>query len=214
MPPNHLIDSDGWCWVLWWSLAINIIQVVITDFSLGHYYNACAGFWLVLAMPRKTFGSWDSQICWFAKTSESWSHILFIDESFYDMVYETDWFWVIMYTSWNLCFCFDARREHFAVVCIVLIASLVNDIPQRMKSDPHLWTQAYIFILLVHYSLIAIYDPFQEFADTSSWFDKTVKTSWGVANLTLTALYSLYKLKQTKATNKRRVITIDSADTD
>merc|ERR1712032_67451 len=109
------------------------------------------------------------------------------------MVYETDWFWVAMYTSWNLCFCLDERREHFAAVVVTLLVSLVTDLPRPLGSDPHLWAQTRVFTLVFYYILITIYDPFQEFADSRFWFTEDAVRFWGMANLGACVLYSIYK---------------------
>lgn len=201
-PPQSLLDGNMWCWILWGTLAVNISEAALGDFTRGNYANSGVGLWLVAAMPRPYFSTLERRLFFFTLMRPTWGHIVFIDASakgFYDLVYETDWFWVFAYITWNAAFSYDERKEHFVIICVVLVASLLVNLPNNpLKLDPHLYVQGRTYTLLARYIILAFYDVYEEYADSTYWFDEDIKDIWGYCNVAIIGIYMIYKLAHFK----------------
>jgi len=196
-PGDNLLDSNLWCWLMYGMLALNIGEACMADLSRGNIPNALAGFFLVLSMPRPAFGPLDFKINFYANLKESWQHILFIDDApdaYHDMVYATPWFWVFLYTTWNAAFSYDERREHFAIILVVLLVAVLSNVPRSViRIDSKLYVQSRTYTLLMRYVILGFFDVYQEFADASYWYNAAVKNAWGYANCGFILLFLIWR---------------------
>ena len=190
------LDYYVWRWILWAALFTNIMEAVVVGAIDGFWANALAGIFLIIIMPRAYFictnRATERRVMFFAFLQPSFQHVVYVDNSpyygYYDLVYETGWDWVFLYTTWNACFSFDDRRDHFISICVVLVAALYgNACPKRpwdfFKIDPHMYIQGRCATLYTRYIILAYYDVYQEFMDASLYFQYDVEFWWGIANL-------------------------------
>ncbi len=196
-PSNNIMDSAGYSWALFGVVAFSILVESVQDVINGNYLNAAAGAYLVAAMPRAAMHKYDPKVAFFAPIRKSWNHILFIDNShtgFYDLVYETRWPWVLLFISTRLAFAYDESRSHFGSLLVIFAASLFTEAPRSfVKLDPHLFIQNYSYVILFQSIVLAFYDPFETYADTSDWFNENAVTAWGAANCGFVLLHMIYK---------------------
>ena len=207
--PNVNLDGDQFKWIMIALFAFNIMEAVVYDGIRGHYGNVAAGVWLVLAIPRGHMASspfWrrvERKVFWYAYLAKDYKHVLFVDNTpepigLYDGVLETDWFWVFMYCTWNAAFSYDERKEHFVTILLVLAAACFTGANiyrpfEFFHVDPHLFVQARVYTLATRYSILAFYDVYQEFMDSSVYFNPTLCFWWGIFNCGCIALYIAYK---------------------
>jgi len=187
---QHL-DYYLWRWILWLALFTNIMEAVVVGMLDGDYPNGVAGLCLILLMPRAYFTCTDPKIerrlMFFTFLQPSFQHVVYVDNSpevgYYDLVYETGWDWVFLYTTWNACFSFDDRRDHFISICVVLVAALYGnadpkkpwdffrvrgsslracDLTPCLQIDPHMYIQGRCATLYTRYVILAYYDVYQE----------------------------------------------------
>lgn len=208
-----------WRWFLWCALIVNILEAVTFDMINQNYANGIVGIYCILAMPRGYFTNvtkWlERRVFWFTFLQPTMNHVLFVDDTptvgHYDMIYETDAFWVFIYTSWDACFAYQERKDHFVIVCLVLIAGLYGsadlfNFRTFFQIDPHMYIQCRSFTLWIRYIIFGYYDVYNEFVDTSLYFDKNVANIWGYVNLALCGLYMAYMLTTFDGTDSRASI--------
>jgi hypothetical protein len=73
--------------VIYWLLAVNILEAVLTDYSNGSKLNALVGILLIISQPS--------------------SKTVSIASSGKALLYQTPWLWVISYTIWNFTFVYS-----------------------------------------------------------------------------------------------------------
>lgn len=185
-----ILSKDTWSWILFGALAINIAEATITDFSGGNYFNFVVGILLVLTMPRPGLTLFDSP----SSKSTSWKDILYVNtkNKSYDVVYKTTLFWVLIYTSWDACFAYSERKEHFAIIVVVLLAALFGNIPNSLADVPYLYIQCRTYTLFMRYMILGYSDVYERFADSSNWYNEDVTRWWGITNLSLYIIYICY----------------------
>jgi len=188
-PITNTLGRDVWSWILWSALAINIAEATLFDFLSGWYFNGIVGVWLILAQPRPRFAPF------FCDTAESWQDLLFIEITPpHDMVYFTDFFWVFAYTSWNACFALEDRKEHFFIIITVLFTALLSELPRSFAVDPYLYIQARTYTLYARYIIVGSRDVFEEYADSTYFFNEDVKRYWGIVNLVGILIYTGWRV--------------------
>lgn len=200
-------DRYRWRWFLWGALVVNILEAVTFDMINQNYANGIVGIYCILSMPRGYFSSmskwFERRFFFYTFLQPTMNHVLFVDDTptigHYDMIYETDWFWVFIYTTWDACFAYQERADHFAIVCLVLIAGLYGcadlfNYRTFFQIDPHLYIQCRSFTLWIRYIIFGFYDVYNEFSDTTLYFDKNVANIWGYVNCGCIVLYLAYKL--------------------
>jgi len=175
-------------WFLFAVLAINISEAVAADVELGNYANAACGVLLVATQPGPalTYAQADS--------SPRWRRFMGIDTagggpSKHDFLYDLPLSWSLLYTAWNLCFALDERRSHFASIAAVLAAPIARALWNRRYD---LWVQSRVYTLAIRYALLAYYDVYDEFIDSSAWHSADAVATWGYVNLALAVLYAAW----------------------
>jgi hypothetical protein len=201
MKAEHF-DSNIWRWFLYFALAINIGEAVVFDMLDGNYANGVAGIILVIAQPRCQLFKWDKQVFWFTHIREKFIDVGFVDNDarpgYWDFVYETDWFWVLAYTTWNLCFSYLERKEHFATICVVLTTALFGSAdPLRPSTflhlDPHLYAQTRTATLTMRYMVLSFFDAYEYFNDSTLYASKQFAFGWGIANCLIWIPYMIVR---------------------
>lgn len=193
------ISENAWTWVLYVILMVNIGEAGFTDFSGGNYYNFAVAILLILTMPRPGLTLFNTK-------HKHWKNITLVTRRKpYDLIYDTTLFWVLMYTSWDACFAYAERREHFFVIVIVLLAALLTNAPLSLGLIPFLYIQARTSTLLSRYAILGYEDVYQKFADTSNWYNEDVKKVWEIANVSIFVVYIVYYLCTTNKAYKKLV---------
>jgi hypothetical protein len=210
VPGGIDLDGDQFKLLMVLFFCGNILEAVVYDFERGHIANGIFGLWLIVSMPRGHFASSElgqrieRRMFWFANVEKSFKHVLFVDNTenvkghHYDAVYEIDWYWAFAYFTWNACFSFDERKEHFAAIIVVLVAALYGganpyDPYEFLQIDSHLFVQARLYTLSIRYAILAFFDPYQEFLDTSLYYVPIGATTWGYINIASLLFYLTYK---------------------
>lgn len=175
--------KEGWWsifrkdWVLWslyGVLGLNILEASLKDLALGNYFNAIAGFILIVTIPlfkskRNKKNGWEIS-----------------KEKPGDLIVYTDPLWNFLYTTWNIAFVF-AENPGFAAssFCILLAAELYPII----KGRPELYVTARVYTLAIHILIRSTYDIFTPIMDSSQFANPTVVNYWGIINMALAVPY-------------------------
>jgi len=185
---NNKTAANVWCWLLWLILAANIGEAVYSELDEGYILNPVVGIILILLMPNPIL------------TGKSWNDILFVDKGNYrDLVYKTPLFWAFLYTIWNANYAYGDKREHFAIIIMVLLSAFLNTTPNSLSVNPSLYIQARAYTLFMRYMVVAYRDVFEEYTDSKGWYDEKAKTIWDGINISLAIIFIVY----TMVTNKR-----------
>lgn len=179
---------EGWSWLLWLLLAVNIGEAVYSEMDEGSYINPILGIILILLMPNPLL------------TGKSWKDLLFVDKGGYrDLVYKTPLFWSILYIIWDANYAYTDKKEHFAIICLVLLAPLLNTLPNSISVNPSLFIQARAYTLFIRYMVIAYKDVFEEYTDSKGWYNEKAKNIWDWINISIVIVFVFYTI----ATNNR-----------
>lgn len=188
----NIFSKNTWTWMMVVVLSINIIEAVLKDYKYGNYYNVIAGILLVLTIPRPGLTLFDS-------TQTKWSNVCYVNtKKPNDIVYTTTLFWVIMYTTWNMCFSYSERKEHFAIIVVVLLSALFGNLPNSIANVPYLYIQCRTLTLFARYVILGFDDVYQKYADSSNWYDKDISNYWGLFNMVCYICYICYYLLKVK----------------
>lgn len=177
---------EGWWsffrkdWVLWslyGVLGLNILEASLKDLALGNYFNAIAGFVLIVTIPlfkskRNKKNGWEIS-----------------KEKPGDLLVYTDPLWNFLYTTWNIAFVF-AENPGFAAssLCILLAAELYPIIKRR----PELYVTARVYTLAIHILIRSTYDIFTPIMDSSQFANPTAVHYWGIINFAIAVPYLVY----------------------
>ena len=108
-----------------------------------------------------------------------------------DLVYKVSLAWVLVYTIWNACFSYSNRKEHFALIVVVLLTALLSDIPYSTSIIPALYIQSRTYTLFMRYTIFTIDDVYQKFADSTNWYDEDIAKFWEIINLVIIILVTI-----------------------
>jgi hypothetical protein len=177
---------EGWWsffrkdWVLWslyGVLGLNILEASLKDLALGNYFNAVAGFVLIVTIPlfkskRNKKNGWE-----ISRDKPG------------DLLVYTDPLWNFLYTTWNIAFVF-AENPGFAAssLCILLAAELYP----LMKRRPELYVTARVYTLAIHILIRSTYDIFTPIMDSSQFANPTAVHYWGIINFVIAVPYLIW----------------------
>lgn len=175
-------------WVLYFVLIINISEATIKDMTLGNYFNGVCGVFLLLSQPLPDLGYDGKRVTSFMGI-DSVQSLGKARASYFDFIYVLPFGWSLVYSTWNLCFCLDSRRSHFASAGAVLFVPLVRACYHRRYD---MWMQSRVYTLALRYVLLAYYDVYDRWLDTTEWYDASTVEYWGLANMVLGALHFIW----------------------
>lgn len=160
-------------WIYWFCyvvLTLNILEAAAAGATGGYWLNAGAGVVLCLTLPRP---------------SDRW--LIRSDPDRPDLIAKLGWPWVLLYTTWNICFVYSVMPEFFGMNVAVLAAPLFFAAVSRSAD---LWLQARLYTLGV-YLLVKTFSEL-EVASTASLSSPRVASTWGAANLALHVAYLIW----------------------
>jgi len=189
---------EGWWsffrkdWVLWslyGVLGLNILEASLKDLVLGNYFNAIAGFILIVTIPlfkskRNKKNGWE-----ISKDKPG------------DLLVYTDPLWNFLYTTWNIAFVFGENPGFAASsLCILLAAELYPIIKRR----PELYVTARVYTLAIHILIRSTYDIFTPIMDSSAFANPTAVYYWGIINFVIAVPYLFwYFIRRKKASHSK-----------
>jgi hypothetical protein len=128
-------------------MALNILEAVVLDILIGFYANGLVGIGLILLLPFTI----EEYIIYQIQTEESGLYLLHLD-----------WYWIILYTSWNCCFSYGANLSWMTRLILLppIIISLIINVD--------VWLSARVLLLLFSMmmrviQIIWFYNPGQSY---------------------------------------------------
>ncbi len=169
--------KDWVLWSLYGVLGLNILEASLKDLALGNYFNAIAGFVLIVTIPlfkskRNKKNGWE-----ISKGKPG------------DLLVYTDPLWNFLYTTWNIAFVFGENPGFAASsLCILLAAELYPVIKRR----PELYVTARVYTLAIHILIRSTHDIFTPIMDSSQFANPTAVHYWGIINSVIAVPYLIW----------------------
>lgn len=169
-------------------LIVNIAEAVLADVTIQNYFNAAAGVILIVTLPLPA-----------RERSEDIPRnrrFMGIDNSkdgprYFDFLFDLPLAWILLYTSWNMCFALDARDTSAGSIAAVLAAALVRSL---WGGRFDLWMQSRVYTLALRYAILGYYDVYSELVNTVEWNIPQVVEVWGIINLVFCIIYAIWYL--------------------
>lgn len=172
-PKLSWFKKDIFFWFIYIVLISNIAVALIPDIEIGNYYNAFAGLLLCILVPLPLKG-------WSIDTSFDKKHDLLVDLPI---------IWCLLYTSWWMNFVYDGWPGIFSRgVCLMA----VTFIPLIIYKRSDLWLSIRAYTLAFYMLTITFIDYSVPFIDSVVKQDDKVIIIWGVLNLVLLVIYTLW----------------------
>lgn len=168
--------KDWVLWTLYGVLGLNILEASLKDLALGNYYNAVAGFVLIITIPLVK--SRKGKIGWKIESKKPG-----------DLLVYTDPIWNFLYTTWNIAFVFGENPGYAASSLSILLAAELYPI---IKKRPELYVISRVYTLAAHILIRATYDIFTPIMDSSQFANPTIVYYWGIINMAISLPYLFY----------------------
>ncbi len=170
--------ANGFARVAFFLLTLNILEASVNGLQAGYFFNATVGFLLIVILP--TF----NKANWIAVNYKSSPFIIYA---------ETPFKYILLYSTWNICFVYSVFPQYFSIVAISLIYCLLH---VYVSKSPNLWFSFRTFTLGLILMLRANTYWVETYLDWSFLYDQRVAYFWGGMNLSLTLAYIIYTVKK------------------
>ena len=148
-------------------LVLNILEASFKDLQIGNYLNSATGILLILILPLLSSTNW---------TADDYKGSPFL------IYADTPYFYIFLYSSWNICFVYSVFPQYFLIVALSLAYCLCH---VYIIKVPRLWFSFRTFTLGLILMIRANTDLVETHLDLSHLYHPDATTIWGGINLIL-----------------------------
>ena len=158
-------------------LTLNILEASVKDLIQQNTLNGITGILLIVVLPLISKDNWNAI---------NYKHQPFVIKA------NTPFFYIFLYSSWNVCFVYTVFPEYFFVVVISLLYCFIH---VWFTKSPNLWftfrtfTLGFILMLRANSYLV------ENHLDFGYLHNEAVGSIWGLVNLVLILGYAIYSYK-------------------
>lgn len=170
--------ANGFAKAAFFLLTLNILEATLNGMQSGYMFNAVVGLLLILILPLI------NKTNWVAANYKSFPFIIYA---------ETPLRYVLIYSSWNICFVYAIYPHYFSIVAISLVYCIFHIL---LAKSVNYWFTFRTFTLGLILMIRANTSLVEDYLDWSKLHSENIATMWGILNLVATIAYILFEWKK------------------